>query len=279
MKVLLLGTGAADGIPALFCDCAVCRFAREHGGRETRSRSAALVDGCLKIDLGPDTLSQVHTHRLNPADWKWLAYTHSHDDHFAPRELQYLFPPFATETTPSLEILANAKLVEKIRCMAPEAESLPARVIRPFETAELGPYRVTALLATHQNGDEDALNLLIDDGCSLLLYATDTGWWEERTWHAVESLPKPLDLLVVDCAHGDRMIEYNGHMGVEMVLRMRDRLMKSGAIAETSRVVSTHHCHRGGLTYEQLVARLEIHGVQAGYDGMCIEIGDTPQES
>ncbi|MEP0767588.1 MAG: hypothetical protein HRF45_13765 [Fimbriimonadia bacterium] len=279
MKVLLLGTGAADGIPALFCDCAVCRFARQHGGREIRSRSAALVDGRLKIDLGPDTLSHVHAHRLNPAEWRWVAYTHSHDDHFAPRELQYLFPPFATETTPNLEILANARIVQKIQCLAPEAESLPARVLRPFESTDIGPYRLTGLLATHQNGDEESLNLLIDDGSSLLLYATDTGWWGERTWQAVESLPKPLDLLVVDCAHGDRTIEYNGHMGVDLVLRMRDRLAKSGAVTESSRVVSTHHCHRGGLTYEQLVARLEPSGIEAGYDGMYIEIGAPPQES
>lgn len=279
MKVLLLGTGAADGIPALFCDCKVCQSAREAGGREIRSRSAALVDGCLKIDLGPDTLSQVHTHRLNPSDWKWLAYTHSHDDHFAPRELQYLFPPFATETTPRLEVLANAKVVQQIRSLVPEADTLPARVLRPFEPTELGPYRVTGMIATHPNGDEDALNLLIDDGSSLLLYATDTGWWEERTWLAVEQLAKPLDLLVVDCSHGDRTIEYNGHMGVELVLRLRDRLLKRGALSAASRLVSTHHCHRGGLTYEQLVRRLEPNGVEVGFDGMCIEVGISPQES
>src|SRR5438270_9602508 len=87
MKIRLLGTGAADGIPAFHGDCRICRHAREHKGKDIRSRSAAVVDGCLKIDLPPDTLMQMHQSGTNARDWSALLFTHSDEDHFAVDQL------------------------------------------------------------------------------------------------------------------------------------------------------------------------------------------------
>ena len=53
MEILFLGTAAAEGTPAVFCDCKMCRYAREKGGKEIRSRSGALIDGKLKISVLP----------------------------------------------------------------------------------------------------------------------------------------------------------------------------------------------------------------------------------
>ena len=36
MKVCYLGTGAAEGIPALFCKCSYCEGVRVRGGKEVR---------------------------------------------------------------------------------------------------------------------------------------------------------------------------------------------------------------------------------------------------
>ena len=47
MKLLYLGTAAAEGIPAAFCSCPVCTNARRQKGRELRSRSQVLLDGEL----------------------------------------------------------------------------------------------------------------------------------------------------------------------------------------------------------------------------------------
>ena len=44
MKITYLGTGAAEGVPALFCNCDTCRTVRALGGREIRSRTQILVD-------------------------------------------------------------------------------------------------------------------------------------------------------------------------------------------------------------------------------------------
>ena len=45
MEIQYLGTAAAEGLPALFCECETCRKARDAGGKEIRTRTQAVVDG------------------------------------------------------------------------------------------------------------------------------------------------------------------------------------------------------------------------------------------
>ena len=39
MKIQFLGTGAAEGVPAMFCACPVCKKIRSMGKQEVRTRS------------------------------------------------------------------------------------------------------------------------------------------------------------------------------------------------------------------------------------------------
>lgn len=52
-----MGTAAAEGIPALFCQCDVCRRAAEAGGRNIRGRSGAMINGKILIDFPADMFS------------------------------------------------------------------------------------------------------------------------------------------------------------------------------------------------------------------------------
>ena len=56
MKLKYLGTAAAEGWPAIFCDCDNCRKAMKRGGRHIRTRSQALVDDKLLLDFPADSL-------------------------------------------------------------------------------------------------------------------------------------------------------------------------------------------------------------------------------
>ncbi len=49
MKIKYLGTAAAEGIPAIFCECKICKKARELGGKNIRTRSQALINDDLFI--------------------------------------------------------------------------------------------------------------------------------------------------------------------------------------------------------------------------------------
>ena len=55
MKIQYLGTAAAEGYPALFCECENCTKAKQLGGKNIRSRSQALIDDKLLIDYNADT--------------------------------------------------------------------------------------------------------------------------------------------------------------------------------------------------------------------------------
>src|SRR4030042_946112 len=57
MRLFFLGTAAAEGYPAIFCNCANCRQARLLGGRDQRFRSALLVNDDLLIDFAPELLA------------------------------------------------------------------------------------------------------------------------------------------------------------------------------------------------------------------------------
>ena len=40
---IFYGTGASEGVPSPFCDCPMCNYAREHGGKDVRKRSCCLL--------------------------------------------------------------------------------------------------------------------------------------------------------------------------------------------------------------------------------------------
>ena len=64
MKIKFLGTAAAEGIPALFCDCEICERVRRLGGKNIRTRSQALINDDLLIDFPADTYLHVLNYGL-----------------------------------------------------------------------------------------------------------------------------------------------------------------------------------------------------------------------
>ena len=55
MKIVFLGTAAAEGVPGLWCKCPYCEHARKVGGKEIRRRCSYCVDDDTMIDFGPDS--------------------------------------------------------------------------------------------------------------------------------------------------------------------------------------------------------------------------------
>ena len=77
-----MGTAALERIPAIFCNCDNCRKALAAGGKNIMTRSQALVDDTLLIDLNSET----YTHFLSLGRTLWdlehVLITHAHCDHF-----------------------------------------------------------------------------------------------------------------------------------------------------------------------------------------------------
>ena len=87
MEFTYLGTAAAEGWPAVFCRCKYCLEAQRLGGKNIRTRSQAIINDDLLIDLPPDTYLHKLAHNLDLTRVKYLLLTHCHMDHFYPQEL------------------------------------------------------------------------------------------------------------------------------------------------------------------------------------------------
>jgi len=267
MNIRLLGTGAADGIPSLFSNDEVSRFAREHGGKDVRSRSAALVDGVLKIDLGPDSSMQMQRDNLDARDWTALLFTHSDDDHFMPSEIQYALYPFTDLEHLPYTIFGNDVICAEIRRRYPD---WPIELIetRSFQSYTHGEYRITPVRARHIP-TEDCQNLIIQRGGKSLLYASDTGVWSEETFAFLRG--HELDALVIECTDGFCELDYEGHLSIQECIQVVGRLRREGVLRLDSKVVTTHHGIRGRARHCDLERALCPHGIEPGHDGMVVE--------
>ncbi len=276
MKLFFLGTGAAEGLPALFCDCGVCRAAHRLGGPDRRTRSSVLIDEVVKIDLPPDTLA--HVHRYGP-DFPLhavgdLIFTHSHDDHFAARELQYLSPAFAPTRTAPLRVWGSGQLLAKLEQQARqfwETAPLSLHALAPFEETAVAHLVVMPLVA-HHSPSELCFNYLLRDAQTgtTLLYATDTGWYDEPTWAFLHG--RRIDAVVVECGKGAAESEYAGHLNVSDVIRFRDKLSAGGGLGANIPFYVTHLSHTGLLLHHELTERFAPHDIRVAFDGLSLFI-------
>jgi len=68
VQIKFLGTGAAEGIPAINCDCDHCARARQEGGKLVRERSAILLQlpgYNMLIEAPPDIRDLINKQRVN----------------------------------------------------------------------------------------------------------------------------------------------------------------------------------------------------------------------
>ena len=277
MHIIYLGTGAAEGIPALFCNCEYCRGVRQRGGREIRTRSQVLIDGELSIDFPPDAFA--HTRKYDLSALKYLLVTHSHMDHFYAHDFILRGYKYAEDMTePMLHIYGNAEVMEVFReCTKREmksevSEHLVLHPVGAFEEFSFGGYRVYSLLAKHSS--EEPLLYLIEKEGKRILHLTDSGRLpEDSVQYLAEIGGRPVDLITFDCTFLYGATDASArHMGLDENRNTLSRLEKIGLADGHTKKVITHFSHNARPTME-LLARAEAeYNVLAAYDGMEIEI-------
>ncbi|MBN9501927.1 MAG: hypothetical protein BGO01_09375 [Armatimonadetes bacterium 55-13] len=267
MKIKLLGTGAADGIPAIFSSSEVCRKALEPGSKDCRTRAAALIDECIKIDLGPDTLGQIQRNGLDPTLWDAIVFTHSHEDHFTASEIQYSMYPFNSNEYTPFTIYSNPTVSSIIWTRYPDWP-LDIVTTQVFETYQIGDYQLTPILAKHAE-PEECHNLIFEKDGKRFGYMTDTGLWPEVTWEYLEATK--LDAMVIECTDGLHDSGYDGHLALCELVPVIERLRLAGTLSQESPVFTTHHSHLGG-SHEELVAAMKPYAFQPGFDGLEFSI-------
>jgi phosphoribosyl 1,2-cyclic phosphate phosphodiesterase len=273
MRLQLLGTAAAEGVPAIFCECDLCRKARERGGRDVRRRTAYAINADMLVDFGPDTFWQSVAFGVDLAAVRHIAVTHSHSDHLAPLELGWRRQGFSVSTSP-LVIYGNTAVLDRVRSESGsslEHLRIELQELRSGEWQDVGDrYGLLPLRAQHM-ADEEALNYVIREGGTSLIIANDTGWWPDETWSTLAGLGA--GAAVIECTSAFRYPDQDtGHLGINGTLRMRDRMLESGVLAEDAIVVASHFSHNGGGLYDELTDFFVPRGIRVGFDGMVLEV-------
>ncbi|MDE7257089.1 MAG: MBL fold metallo-hydrolase, partial [Clostridia bacterium] len=187
MKITYLGTGAAEGVPAMFCSCPFCAKLRKSGDvREFRTRSQVLIDGDLSIDFPPEAYVHSLSYGIDLSALKYILVTHSHMDHFYAHDFILRGYKYASLGGEKLSIYGNSEVGKVFaECTRREMKeqvlhAINLTTVKPFQSFNFGAYRVLTLPAQHGTAEE-ALLYSVEKGGKGYLHLCDTGASDSNT--------------------------------------------------------------------------------------------------
>lgn len=248
MKIKYLGTAAAEGVPALFCQCDTCEKARKTG--VIRSRAQAIIDDCILLDFGPDTFYHMAENGIDLGNIRKILITHAHEDHLSEWEIENLRDSCYSHPKkgePFCFFGSNA-VIQKLKIYTSrftEHDTHPVLTeMSHAKTVEFDGYRVTSLHAKHSE-DTGPLFYVISKGGKTLMYCHDTSIFPDDTWEYLEKNPFHADFISLDCTAGNDQRDSGSHMCINQNIRVRDRLKSLGIANDTTVFCLNHFSHNG----------------------------------
>lgn len=278
MKIKYLGTAAGEGIPATLCCCDVCEKSRKLGGKNLRSRSQALIDNDMLIDMPPETYSNFHRYNIRLMDIKYWLITHNHSDHFYPTEFSFtkngIFAHHSDDWH-GIDIIGSIDLktsIEKYVNNESHKKYIRYSPRDVFVPIKCGEYTVTPLKAHH--GTDNPFIYIVENNGKNMLYAHDTGFFSEDTIEYLRKVKIKFDLVSLDCTAGAKMVyDYPMHMCLGDNIKCRDFMIDNGFADKNTKFVLNHYSHNGPDTvYDDFKPIAEKCGFIPSYDGLEIEI-------
>lgn len=273
MKIKYLGTSAAEGLPALFCECEICKRARITKGKNVRSRSQVLVNDDLLIDYPPDSFYHFVNNDVDFTKIHNLIISHAHEDHFYPLDFEYFLSGFSVpEKCLPFTIYGSVDIQKPLEFYLNHErnQGLHYLSIEPYKEYKVGNYKVTPLVASH--GTEHPYIYIVSDGVKEFLYCHDTGLLKEEVFEYLKTSKHHFDLISIDCNVGDAEMPWNNHMNLKMDKETVDKFIEVGCADDKTKVIVSHFSHNGGhVLYEDMVKVAGKYGFDVSYDGMEIE--------
>jgi phosphoribosyl 1,2-cyclic phosphate phosphodiesterase len=270
LKVTVLGSGTSQGVPAIGCDCAVCRSTDP---RDRRTRPSILIElqdngsrapfaqnvRSILIDTSTDLRAQALANDIRRIDA--ILFTHGHADHVLGLDETRRYNQM--QKTP-IGCYANAGTVADLRRMFSYVFSGPRQVgggvpqLRLFSIGgafTMGGAEIVPVPLWH--GELPVLGFRLGS----FAYMTDCNRIPDESWPLLEGV----HLVIIDAL---RERPHPTHFNVAEALAVVSRI---GA----ERAYFTHICH--DLPHAATCARLP-EGVQLAYDGLVLEINDENHE-
>jgi phosphoribosyl 1,2-cyclic phosphate phosphodiesterase len=280
-----VGTSAAEGYPDPFCDCQNCDVARVQGGASLRKRSAALINDDLLLDFGPDVIAAAQMHGVPLTRVRYCLLTHEHADHLDTFNFSARLDACGPSGIPSLDFYASAGALRVASARldpglpprglldptAADRFRVNAHAVAPFETFDVGPYRVSSFLANHGSGSIVPLVYVVEQDGRRIFYCTDTGPLPEETLQALAKLPGPLHIVALDHTCGLKPT-LPGHLNLDLFVEQLARLRRNGILADDARVFAHHIGHHSNPSHPELVEHVARYGYAVAFDGLSLRV-------
>jgi len=274
MRVQILGSAAAEAVPALWCECEYCAFARKNGGKDLRRRTSYWIDDDTLVDFGPDAFSQSVEFGIDLTKIARILFTHAHEDHLNPIDLEWRRQYFS-KVTGNIKLYGPQAIFDhitrEVKLEIADIHATPV-ALTGGETVEDGDLRISPIVAAH-DPTQLCLNYVIERGGKALLIANDTGWWSDESWARIANFK--LDGAIIESTFAlfpGNLDMQNGHLGANASRRFRDKLLELGALKPEAKVAVNHFSHNGNPYQSEMEKFFSGTGIKVGYDGKVIEL-------
>ena len=275
MKIKYYGTGGGYGIPEPFCSCRLCQFAREHRGKDLRTRSQATIDDIM-VDCSKDLLAHEIFYGLDMRKYRHILITHMHSDHYDSDDLTSRYQD-AGEW--HIYLPENAAKSEKARMDAMQLRNtkfppnrFPVVHAMPlFTPVKIEEYTVTALPSHHTPGVETVLYMIEHNGKSVL-WIHDSGLLKEEVLDYLQKTDICFDAVSMDCTLKRGSFFTPTHMDILQCNETKERLLEMGRINSNTVCILSHIGHLIETTHEELSKEAEAFGFIVAYDTMEVTV-------
>lgn len=278
MRFQYLGTAAAEGFPAIFCNCEYCQNARRLKGKNIRTRSQAIIDEKLLLDFPADTYYHVFQYGLDLSKVKYVLFTHSHIDHCSIDDITMRGLAYAHNMAEKkVYVYGNEAVKKKFDKAYNEMyqaikDCYEFILIKEYEKLYLDEYVVTPIRARHMK-NENCFIYLIQKGNKSILYANDTGYLYEDAFEYLLKNKIRLDFVSLDCTMVNNPIkDTEGHMGFDGCNRVALKLKEMGVVDENTQIYVNHFSHNGNPLQDNLEKIAAPFGLKVSFDGLEIEL-------
>jgi len=280
MKIRFYGTGAGGGIPEIFCYCRVCEDARKNGGKNVRTRSQAVIDGCLGIEFPVDTFAHTAYRGLDMRKVRDILITHPHFDHFLIQDtisrpqgisnVNFHMPKACSGILRS-HVEKHEEAFRTGKRKRTCDFTITVHDLEHYHTYDIAGYQVTPLRARHHEAQGSSLYIIRKNG-KCILWGFDTGRFYDDVLDYIEKAGERFDFVVLDCTLKENEQITTAHMDLTWCKEMADKLREMGAVDEKTRIMVSHIGHLVEKTHDELCEAAARYGMEVAYDGLEVEV-------
>ncbi len=269
IRLVFLGTGAAEGVPVLGCSCSNCQAARQRSPRSGRQRASLLVQTnrlSVLIDAPLEIRQQLSRQDMPKIDV--ILITHWHIEHWIGLvELQHWDRELTRGKRETFEVFMNKNAYNEFETilnpLLRTCSPLLNKVIRARKAEEYKPFirgnvKITPVGLYHEI---PSTGYIINAGGKKISYLLDTG---EDIPVETLGLAQGSDVVVLDCNFEKRLSKY--HLDIMSAIKLVDRI-------KPKLTYLSHISHRN-LPYEKLEGFLAKSNASIipAYDGLKVQI-------